>query len=211
MTGELLEIPKAARYKTKTILQPESVRTLFNVDTTTYYGKRVYDPFIHAYRFAVLTGVRPGELLGIERSDIYGNTIHLNKSINIRGEITQGKNANAIRSVVLSPLALRVLNDQLYMDPDAKYVFDIPSTKYFRDRWIKYCNANGIERTSLYELRHTFVSIAKTLPEGMVKSIVGHSAQMDTFGIYGHVLTSDANDTTKALQDRFDTILGTQD
>ena len=211
LTGELLEIPKAARYQTKRILQPESVRTLFAVDTTTYYGKRVYDPFIHAYRFAVLTGVRPGELLGIERGDIFGNTVHLNKSINIRGEITQGKNSNAIRSVVLSPLALRVLNDQLYMNPDGQYVFDIPSTKYFRERWIKYCKANGIERTSLYELRHTFVSIAKTLPEGMVKSIVGHSAQMDTFGVYSHTLTSDATETTQALQNRFETILGTQE
>lgn len=211
MTGELLEIPKAARYQTKRILQPESVRTLFNVDTTMYYGKRVYDPFINAYRFAVLTGVRPGELLGIERDDIFGNTIHLNKSINIRGEITQGKNSNAIRSVVLSPLALRVLSEQLRVNPDGKYVFDVPSTKYFRQRWIKYCQANDIERTSLYELRHTFVSIAKTLPEGMVKSIVGHSAQMDTFGIYGHVLTSDAAETTQALQNRFDTILGVKE
>lgn len=211
MTGELLEIPKAARYKTKTILQPESVRTLFAIDTTTYYGKRVFDPYIYAYRFAVLTGVRPGELLGIERDNIWGNTVHLNKSINIRGEITQGKNSNAIRSVALSPLALRVLNDQLRLNPDGQYVFDILSTKHFRERWIKYCKANEIERTSLYELRHTFVSIAKTLPEGMVKSIVGHSAQMDTFGIYGHVLTSDVNETTQALQARFDIILGTQE
>lgn len=211
MNGELLEIPKAARYRTKTILQPESLRTLFNVDTTLYYGRRVYDPFIHAYRFAVLTGVRPGELLGIEAVDIFGNTIHLNKSINIRGEITQGKNANAIRTVVLSPLALKVLDDQLRMCPNCRYIFDIPSTKYFRQRWIKYCQANDIETTSLYELRHTFVSIAKTLPEGMVKSIVGHSAQMDTFGIYSHTLTTDIDDTTRALQARFDTILGTKE
>ncbi len=208
LTGELLEIPKAARYQTKHILQPESVRTLFAVDTTMYYGKRVYDPFIHAYRFAVLTGVRPGELQGIEKRDIFGNTVHLNKSINIRGEVTQGKNSNAVRTITLSPLAMKVLNNQLNMEPEGKYVFHVQDTKYFRQRWQKYCKANDLEMTSLYELRHTFVSIVKTLPEGMVKSIVGHSAQMDTFGVYGHELTTDSAETTKALQARFDIILG---
>ena len=208
LTGDLLEIPKAARYQTKRVLQPESLRVLFNVDTTLYYGKRVFDPYIYAYRFAVLTGIRPGELRGLEKVDIHRNTVHLNKSINYHGEITRGKNANAVRTVVLSPLAMQVLAAQLAAEPKGKYVFPILSTRAFRACWQRYCRANDIEVISLYELRHTFVSIAKTLPEGMVKSIVGHSAQMDTFGIYGHALTSDAEDTSEALQLRFERLLG---
>ena len=208
LTGDLLEIPKAARYQTKRVLQPESLRLLFNVDTTLYYGKRVFDPYIYAYRFAVLTGIRPGELRGLEKVDIHRNTVHLNKSINYHGEITRGKNANAVRTVVLSPLAMQVLAAQLEAKPKGKYVFPILSTRAFRACWQRYCRANDIEVISLYELRHTFVSIAKTLPEGMVKSIVGHSAQMDTFGIYGHALTSDAEDTSEALQLRFESLLG---
>ena len=208
LTGDLLEIPKAARYQTKRVLQPESLRLLFNVDTTLYYGKRVFDPYIYAYRFAVLTGIRPGELRGLEKVDIHRNTVHLNKSINYHGEITRGKNANAVRTVVLSPLAMQVLAAQLAAEPKGKYVFPILSTRAFRACWQRYCRANDIEVISLYELRHTFVSIAKTLPEGMVKSIVGHSAQMDTFGIYGHALTSDAEDTSEALQLRFESLLG---
>ena len=43
----------------------------------------------------------------------------------------------------------------------------------------------------MYELRHTFVSIAKVLPAGEVKSWVGHSSNMDTFGIYAHALRDD--------------------
>lgn len=206
----MLEIPKAARCKTRQILQPESIKTLFTIDTTLYRGKRVFDPYIHAYRFAVLTGVRPGELLGIERSDIHGNLLYLSKSINCYGEITQGKNDNAIRTITLSPLAMKVLQDQIRFDSNSQYLFQIPNNQYFRKRWQKYCEANSIERTSLYELRHTFVSIAKTLPEGMVKSIVGHSAQMDTFGIYSHTLTTDAEETSRALQSRFDQILENQ-
>lgn len=51
--------------------------------------------------------------------------------------------------------------------------------------------AHEIPPTSLYELRHTFVSIAKVLPAGEVKSWVGHSSNMDTFGIYAHALRDD--------------------
>lgn len=208
LSGDLLEIPKAARYQTKRVLQPESLRTLFNVDTTIYYGKRIFDPYIYAYRFAVLTGLRPGELRGLEKVDIHRNTIRLTRSINYHNEVTRGKNSNAVRTVVLSPLAAQVLAEQLQAVPTGKRVFPIIGTREFRTCWQRYCRSNDIEVISLYELRHTFVSIAKTLPEGMVKSIVGHSAQMDTFGVYGHALTSDAQDTSAALQQRFENLLG---
>ena len=46
----------------------------------------------------------------------------------------------------------------------------------------------------LYELRHTFVSVVKTLPAGEVKGLVGHSQDMDTFGVYGHTLTGEAEE-----------------
>lgn len=208
LSAELLEIPKAARYKTKTVLQPSSLKVLFNVDTTIYRGKRIFDPYIYAYRFAVLTGVRPGELRGLEKAEVFQESVRLTKSINYHNEITQGKNANAVRTVVLSPIAKQVLNAQLAADPGGKYVFPIVDTRDFRRCWQRYCVSNDIEVTSLYELRHTFVSIAKTLPEGMVKSIVGHSAQMDTFGVYGHTLTTDLTETSSALQARFEYLLG---
>ncbi len=34
--------------------------------------------------------------------------------------------------------------------------------------WKRYCAANGMSPVNLYELRHTFVSLAKRLPEGLV-------------------------------------------
>ena len=72
----------------------------------------------------------------------------------------------------------------------------------------RYCKYNGITVVTPYELRRTFVSIAKKLPAGMVKSIVGHSESMDTFGVYGHALTGDDEATTAALEDAFRSVLG---
>ena len=56
---EELHVPKGARSKEKEILQPEDLRTLFEVDTTILDGKLIEDPYVNAYRFSVVTGLRP--------------------------------------------------------------------------------------------------------------------------------------------------------
>lgn len=90
-----LSIPKNARMGKKKILQPTALKVLFDVDTRLYYGKLVFDEYIYAYRFAVATGVRPGELVGLWYGDIKGNTVNLRRSINRLDEETTGKNENA--------------------------------------------------------------------------------------------------------------------
>ena len=132
-----------------------------------------------------LTGLRPGELVGLQWNDIHGNTVQVQRAINVRGEVTRGKNENAVRSFVLSTMARRVLDEQRKITGDAGSVFCIMREKTYYSRWKAYCKANGLTPCSLYELRHTFVSVVKTLPAGEVKGLVGHSQDMDTFGVYG--------------------------
>ena len=78
---EALHIPAGARYRGKQVLQPSDLVKLFNTDTTTYNGQTVPDEYINAYRFQVLTGLRPGEklyeelLMDAER-DKMGKTAH---------------------------------------------------------------------------------------------------------------------------------------
>lgn len=208
---EDVQIPAGARYKGKNVLQPADLVKLFSVDTTLYRGKRVHDDFICAYRFAALTGLRPGELLGLRWADVQGNTVNVRRSINIHGEETRGKNDNAIRSFVLSGLARAVLEQQRQVTGTRESVFEISSELYFWKRWQKYCMANEIERVSLYSLRHTFVSAVKSLPEGEIKELVGHSQNMDTLGQYSHALTGDAENTAQAVNTVFLKLLGNGD
>ena len=70
-------------------------------------------------------------------------------------------------------------------------------------RWRNYCITNGLTPVTPYELRHTFVSVVKTLPAGEVKGLVGHSQDMDTFGVYGHALTGEAESTAEAVNGTF--------
>lgn len=206
------EIPKGARAKGKNVLQPNDISTLFSSSKTTLRGVVTEDPFIHAYRLLVLTGIRPGELKGITppaaRKAVKDGILHLSGAVNVRGEHTMGKNENAVRSVVLSSFAVKELSHQLQMLPDDGSLFGIYSNDVFYNHWRRYCAHNGIEYVSPYELRHTFVSVVKTMPEGEVKSIVGHSQDMDTFGVYGHALNGEDKQTTEKLDAIFGRLIG---
>ena len=72
LNPEFLEIPKSAKTKEKRILQPDAIQILFSSDTTVLRCQVTFDRYIYAYRFAVLTGIRPGELLGLRWEDISG-------------------------------------------------------------------------------------------------------------------------------------------
>lgn len=212
---EDITIPDGARYRGKQILQPDNLAVLFSVDTTITRKKRVFDDYIYAYRFQVTSGVRPGELLGLRVGDIIDTgEVCIKRSINHFGEITQGKNQNAIRSFIPSPLAKQAIEDQIKLLKDIGEslvaetpLFQIKSQGAYYKRWKRYLESNGLPVISPYELRHTFVSIAKYLPEGTVKALVGHSRSMDTFGQYGHALLNDSEQTAAAIGELFAKLL----
>lgn len=198
LNPEFLEIPQGAPSKEKRILQPDSLKILFSSDQTEYRGRLVFDRYVYAYRFAVLTGIRPGELLGLRWTDISGDTVFLKRSINTSGRETQGKNNNAKRTFVLTDMAKSVIQAQRQLS-GSDSVFEIESQSTYRHRWQKYCETNGIQYVSLYELRHTFVSIAKELSDGELRQLVGHSKSMDTYGIYSHDMQNDKRRTAAKL------------
>jgi integrase len=197
------EIPKGARYRGKNILQPRDIVTLFSSSETTLNGKVCESPFIHAYRLLVLTGMRPGEMKALTPKDakeaLSTGVLKLRSSVNVFGTETKGKNQNAVRSVILSNLAKQELEAQLQMLPEDGSLFGIKYHDALLRHWKRYCEHNNIPYVTPYELRHTFVSIVKTLPEGEVKSIVGHSKNMDTFGVYGHHIAGEGLQTTDKI------------
>lgn len=209
---EDLHISRKAPRGEKEIMRPDELRILFTSDDTTYNAKPSKEWYIHAFRLAVLTGLRPGELRGLKPSDRFGQTLTVSRSVNVREEITQGKNPHARRSFVLTPLAAAEWDAQLAMLEAAGIESDwlfpdedgvLPKYTIFKWRWDVYCKANGIRGLNLYELRHTFVSIVQNLPEGYLKNLVGHSASMDTRGTYAHAQEGDAEKTAALVQDIF--------
>lgn len=205
---EFLSVPQKAKRSSKNVLQPSALAVLFTQTNTSYKGKVIFDPYIYAYRFEVLTGLRPGELIGLELTDIHSEIVYIQRSINNFGEITDGKNQNAKRGFALSRQAKNVLEQQLKIrEPGNQSVFQILNQKHYRNCWKRYCAHNNIPYITPYELRHTFVSVAKNLSEGQIQPIIGHSKDMDTFGTYGHQITGEMEQTASELTQLFDRIL----
>jgi len=215
---ESLTIPAGAKRTEKKVVQPEGIAKLFSVSTTTWRGKTVEDWYIHAYRFAVLTGLRPGELRGLEdKADIRGDKVTIHRAINVHDEITQGKNENASRSFVLTVQAKAEVQAQRAMLRQAgvisPYLFPdrqggVMDHDHFYRCWRRYCEANEIPVVSLYELRHTYVSVNTEMPAGLKKMVVGHSKDMDTEGVYGHEMIGDMEKAAAYTEQAFGKIIG---
>lgn len=216
MHPEDLTIPSSAKKSSKRIVQPDGIITLFKSTQTTWRGKPTEDPYIYAYRFAVLTGLRPGELRGLEdKKDVRGDKVTIRRAINVHGEVTQGKNDNARRTFLMSEQACQVVADQRAMLRRrciiSPYLFPSPTGEqmkhdHFYRCWKRYCEANEILPISLYELRHTYVSVNKEMPSGLKKMVVGHSQDMDTDGVYGHEMIGDLEKAAAYTTQAFNSI-----
>jgi len=211
---EDLEIPSGAARSQRRPLAPDDLTTLFSVSTTKWHGKDIEEPFIYAYRFAAVTGLRPGELVGLQWKDINKNVYTIRRSINGYGEVTSGKNENANRSGELGEIAQGILEDQRHALAERRviglYVFPDSdggpiSYKRYWNHWKRFCAVHDIkEGTKPYELRHTFVSINDEMPEGLKKMVMGHSKNMDTEGVYGHEMKGQRAKAARYIDAAFD-------
>lgn len=215
---ENLQIPKAATKSNKQPLQPEDIQILFSSEKTLEKGKECLEWFVFAFRFAVVTGLRPGEIIGLQTKDIdmTNNVCMIHQAINSYGETTDGKNQNARRSFILPPIAVEALRDQLKLLRCAgiisEYVFPgrdgfHTNQQTYYKHWVRYRDYNGISKRTPYELRHTFFSANKSLPSQLVKQVGGHGKDFDTFGTYGHLMSGDMDTAASLIESAFQNIL----
>lgn len=205
-----LYIPKSAVINNKDILQPAQFNKLFSSDAWIFRGKIRHEYYINAWRLMAVTGLRPGECYGLKQSDVQDDVLVIQRSINSRGEVTKGKNANARRTIVLHALAKKIIAEQMStIDSKASgWLFTgrdgekpVPQTIY--KAWRSYASRAGISCTP-YELRHTFVSMLKNdMPSELMKRLVGHSEAMDTFGVYGHQVDGELQTAAKILDEKY--------
>lgn len=208
---EYLQIPKSAPIGQRKILTPEDIKKLFDDSIEPFW-------YINYIRFLLITGLRPGEAAGIRtEEDIKDNILMIKRSINSLNEITDGKNANALRSQYLPEIAQKIVADQKQMlrrnGIISPWLFsnsqgNMPTLHNIYKLWVQFRNKNKITPCSLYELRHTMVSITKTsVPTHLLKMVLGHTETMDTYGVYGHEFAGDLQNVANATQNVFQQIL----
>jgi len=214
---ENLHVPHGAAKSNKGTLLPDDLIKLFSSSKTTWHKKEIDEWFIHAWRFEVVTGMRPGEIAGLKDSDIKNNICSIKRAINWEGEVTTGKNRNAQRTFVIPEIGMSILRDQRQMLKRAgiisPYVFpDVDGDHFLQPKynkhWTTYRDYNGLSKRTPYEMRHTFFSAVKELPKELIKPMGGHSKDFDTFGHYGHELPGEAEKAAVLVDTVFRNLLG---
>ena len=219
-----IDIPKNARSKGKQILPDEAIRELFDSKYDDY-------PSVNFYRMMLAAGgLRPGECCGMKWADINGNRFTIGRSINLQGQITQCKNENALRTIMLSDIAIQILEKQRNIQERngivSEWVFGYdgsnqPSLHRLYKRWHGVDRGRGTKHTkgladllnctatSLYSFRHTFVTLCES--DGVdlttLRPLLGHSASMDTFGTYGRVNDALRKKAAQNIDDVFKLLL----
>ena len=206
-----LYIPQGHFKGIRAILQPDDIARLFEPNGNWY---------INAFRVMLLCGLRPGECLGIQESDVRDGVLYVTRAINDDNVITSGKNANARRVIPLPTTAQNLIRETIARNHarhfDSPWVFcnyygGQASQNAVRKQWDKLKGELGLPGT-LYSLRHTFVSIVSSqthLAEGTIKELVGHSKSMDTFGTYKHQVKGELEDAASIINLTFERLRST--
>lgn len=156
------------------------------------------------------TGLRIGELLALRPCDIdlEAKRLTVNKSFqSIEGKevITDPKTERGRRVLPLPDklcAEIKAYEDAIYdLRPDDRL---FPYTKsYFHRQMQKGCDATGIEKIRLHDLRHSHAALLIHLntPILLVSERLGHENVETTLRTYGHLYPSIGSETVGKLDD----------
>lgn len=195
----------------KAIPNPEPKRTEILPFATLAEVEAVSAELLQHYRaiplVGALTGLRPSELLALERRDIdrQAKVLHVRRVL-IGGELRPyGKTAHALRVVPLAEKAL----DALEAHPariDTTLLFStqtgtpIDLHRWRSRQWTPALRAAGLPHRGPYAMRHTFASwaIAAGLPTFEIAATMGTSLEQLS-KTYAHLLPDSADRARVAL------------
>jgi integrase len=160
---------------------------------------------------AILTGMRRGELLGLQWGDIdwNSNTIFVRRSLywaannavkegELRFEFVSPKTKRSVRAVVMSPELKRALEIHKMTCTESPYdlVFcnregnPIDPDNMVKREFHPTLVAAGLRQIRFHDLRHSYTSLLIAQGENIkfIQSQLGHSSIQTTLDRYGHLL-----------------------
>lgn len=181
-----------------------------------------------AYSLELLTGLRRGELLGLEWSDINWEQ----KSMKIRrtsqylpghGVYTDAtKNRSSERTVMISDQVIRILREQHQWQQlqkkslgdtweESDRIITMPNghpmrPDHFSSQFKKSVKDSGLPDIHLHSLRHTYATLCIANGEALtaVAEQLGHANIATTAKIYAHAIKSAQISATNTIGDLFD-------
>lgn len=162
----------------------------------------------------VLTGIRPGEMAGLQVRDLDARRgrLRISRDVNVLGE-TDPTKTKRHRDVPVGGELLRRLTDRAAGRPRDAWLLPSPSglpwtQLSWRPIWESARVAAGLEGFTTYELRHTAASVAIHAGANVktVQRMLGHRTAAMTLDTYAHLWDEELD----GLPARMDTFLADQ-
>jgi integrase len=178
------------------------------------------------YVLALHTGMRRGELLGLQWNDIDldAATVKVRRSLDVDGTLKEPKNAASRRTLKLSPQAVDALKAHRVRQSEER----LKAGAKWRDNDLVFPNTVGKpenagnlwrrsfqpllvragladEGFTLHSLRHTFATTlaAKNVNPGTAQKLLGHSDVRMTLAIYTHATSDMQDEAIEAISGAF--------
>lgn len=147
----------------------------------------VTDGWFHNFiAIAVYTGMRTGELIGLQWKNVSSDYIHVKKSLRL-GKLTTPKTKGSIRDIPINESLryyldqqkkLTVLNDYVFVNSLGKNLFDASTIR--KNYWIPAVKRAEIKYNKPYATRHTFAVEALNSGKMRVTDIAKIMGHVDT-------------------------------
>jgi integrase len=202
-------------------LEREEVSHLLN--TVKEKFPLLYPPILCAVR----TGLRQGELIGLQWGDVdfHGGFIEVRRGVVLRKETTT--KSHKIRRVDMSQYlqdTLRQLKEVRQLEGMAAgqepspWIFLAKGGKrwddrYLRRAWVKCLEAAEVRHVRFHDLRHTYASelAAQGAPPKYVQLQLGHSSIQVTMDIYSHFFEKRSSGWVNKLDEHGEKPQGSQE
>ncbi len=215
-----------------TVTLPKNKQNVKNILTSkktrfNYFNEEEIKELLELFRktryyniivFALGTGMREGEILGLQWNDLDFKNKEINVIHNLSyvAEIEEDgttkyktilqtpKSENAIRIIPMSELIFNLLNN---LKRNSDYVFATEKgthydLKWIQKRWRQLLKGTDLENKRFHDLRHTFATMLLLKGANLIqiKELMGHSSVKIT-EIYLDVLPKTKSDTVNKLND----------
>lgn len=198
-----IPVPKTTREKRRALTQAEVNRLLAAMKGTRW---------LHAVRFILATGLRRGELLALQWSDIRDGWLYVERAISQYGVELTPKTATSIRRIKLGEVARGILQDQrnqLAAERIAsEYIFPGEHGRPVLPNVLtvvvsKQADRHNIHAT-LHELRHTFATYAlasNAIDLKTLQTMLGHATAAMTLDTYADMVPRNLEKAAEAVDD----------
>lgn len=163
--------------------------------------------------FALLTGLRKGEILALQWGDIDfdNNLIHVTKSVEFLNDLPRIKSPKTASGVRVVPL-LDVLKQRILPHKAQKHVYLFSKdggaspyrAKQYDRLWAKYANEIGISCTA-HQLRHSYATIAveEDVNPKDLQNALGHADITTTMNVYAEARKKSVEKVAEKLNSRY--------